>query len=327
MSRRPPQAEAPEHGGDLDWARARFPGFAGKWLDLSTGVSPYPWPAPPVAAASLRRLPSAADLDALRAAAAAAYGVEGPEQVAAAPGAQAAIHLLARLQPPGRVAIVGPTYGGHAAAWRDAGHEVAETTDAPRSDAAVVVVTNPNNPDGRVVPPERLREWVPAGGRLVIDESFADAVPEACLRPLPAGVVVLRSFGKFYGLPGLRLGFALAAPETAARLCRALGPWPVSGPALAAGTAALADLAWRKAARVRLREAARRLDGILAALGCAPAGGTPLFRLVRAPGGLFERLGGRGIYVRRFADRPALLRFGLPGADEARLAACAGGAP
>ena len=260
MSRPPPHAEAPEHGGDLDWARARFPGFAGKWLDLSTGVSPYPWPAPPVAAAALRRLPSAADLDALRAAAAAAYGGEGPEQVAAAPGAQAAL-------------------------------------------------------------PQRARR------RLVIDESFADAVPEACLRPLPAGVVVLRSFGKFYGLPGLRLGFALAAPETAARLRRALGPWPVSGPALAAGTAALADLAWRKAARARLREAAQRLDGILAALGCAPAGGTPLFRLVRAPGGLFERLGGRGIYVRRFADRPALLRFGLPGTDEARLAACAGGAP
>ena len=322
----PPDMCAPEHGGDLAWARARFPGFSGDWLDLSTGVSPWPWPYPRPAgelpAAALRRLPSPADLEALCATAAAACGVPDSRHVAAAPGAQAAIQMLARLRPPGRVAIAGPTYGGHAAAWADAGHTVATAESPAPGGGGVAVVVNPNNPDGRIVPPDRLRERVPDGGWLVVDESFADTAPEACLRPLPPGVIVLRSFGKFFGLPGLRLGFALAAPDLAARLRRALGPWPVSGPALAIGAAALADTAWQAAARARLAAAARRLDGILAGMGCEALGGTALFRLVRAPAGLFERLGARGIYVRCFADRPGLLRFGLPGAGEARLAAC-----
>ena len=315
-------ADAPEHGGDLAWARARFPQFAGEWLDLSTGVSPYAWPAGRIPASALRRLPQEADLLALREAAAAAWGAPDAGWVAAAPGAQAAIQLLARLCPPCRVAIAGPTYGGHAAAWRDAGHEVVET-DRPVAGCGAAVVVNPNNPDGRVLPPDRLPEWRPRGGWLAVDESFADVAPEACLRPLPRGVVALRSFGKFYGLPGLRLGFALAEPELAARLRRALGPWPVSGPALAIGAAALADAAWRGSARRRLALAARRLDRILLALGCEPAGGTSLFRFVRAPDGLFERLGAAGVYVRRFADRPGMLRFGLPGRGEPRLAAFA----
>ena len=315
--------DAPEHGGDLAWARARFPEFSGEWLDLSTGVNPFAWPADRLAAAGLRRLPSAAELESLRAAAAAAYGVPGADWVVAAPGAQAAIQMLAHMRPPGRAAIAGPTYGGHAAAWRAAGHAVRET-GGPAGDCDAAIVVTPNNPDGRITPPESLRRRVPAGGLLAVDESFADAAPEACLRPVPPGVVVLRSFGKFYGLPGLRLGFALADPDMAARLRRALGPWPVSGPAIAIGTAALADTAWRAAMRARLAAAAARLDRILAAMGCEAVGGAALFRLVRAPDGLFERLGAAGIYARRFADRPGQLRFGLPGAGEARLAAFAG---
>ena len=318
---------APEHGGDLDWARARFPDFTGEWLDLSTGISPFPWPTPGLADDSFRRLPSAADLEALCAAAAAAYGAPDSRWVAAAPGAQAAIQTLARLRPPCRVAIAGPTYGGHAAAWAAAGHEILPVpfaNDGPPPGCSVAVVVTPNNPDGRLAPPERLRARVPPGGWLIIDESFADAAPEACARPIPRGTIVLRSFGKFYGLPGLRLGFALAEPAVAARLRQAFGPWPVSGPAVAIGRAALADAAWRDSARARLAAAARRLDRILARLGCETLGGVSLFRYVRAPAGLFDRLGARGVYARAFADRPDRLRFGLPGAGEARLASLAG---
>lgn len=327
---------APEHGGDLAWARAQFPAFAGEWLDLSTGVSPFPWPAAALPDDALRRLPSGEGLEALRAAAAAAYGVPGADRVAALPGAQAAIQLLARMRAPCRVAIAGPTYGGHEAAWRGAGHDVV-TVDASAMDAGagaapprgceVAIVVNPNNPDGRITPAAALRAWAPAGGWLIVDESFADTAPEAQLRPLPPGVVALRSFGKFYGLPGLRLGFALAEPELAARIRRAAGPWPVSGPALAIGAAALADAAWADAARRRLDAAARRLDGVLARLGCRALGGTALFRFAAAPAGLFERLGARGVYVRCFAGMPGRLRFGLPpdARAEERLASCADG--
>ena len=315
-------ADAPEHGGDLAWAHARFPEFRGEWLDLSTGVSPYPWPAGRIDASTLRRLPQEADLLALCEAAAAAYGVPDADWVAAVPGAQAAIQTLALLRPRCRVAIASPTYGGHAAAWRAAGHEVVETA-RPLADCGAAVVVNPNNPDGRLLALDRLRAWRPRDGWLIVDESFADAMPEPCLRPLPPGVIALRSFGKFYGLPGLRLGFALAEPELAARLRRVLGPWPVSGPALAIGAAALSDASWRESTRRRLAAAAQRLDRILSSLGCELAGGTPLFRFARAPALLFERLAAVGVYVRCFPARPNMLRFGLPGPAEPRLAAFA----
>jgi len=138
---------------------------------------------------------------------------------------------------------------------------------------------------------------------------------------------VLRSFGKFYGLAGLRLGFALAEPSLAARLTEALGPWAVSGPAAAVGTAALADAEWAAATRARLAAAATALDGLLAARGLAVLGGTALFRLAEAADAAsrFERLAAGGILVRRFAEAPHRLRFGLPpDADAtARLAAIA----
>jgi cobalamin biosynthetic protein CobC len=128
-------------------------------------------------------------------------------------------------------------------------------------------------------------------------------------------VVVLRSFGKFYGLPGLRLSFALADSSIANRLNEALGPWPVSGAALAVGTKALADTDWRRRTRTLLDEAASRLDELLEGAGLAIVGGTTLFRLVRADDAeaLFAQLGRKGILVRRFPEHKAWLRFGLPG--------------
>ena len=127
-------------------------------------------------------------------------------------------------------------------------------------------------------------------------------------------IVVLRSFGKFFGLAGLRLGFALAAPAIAARIAALLGPWAVSAPALKAGAEALADRAWIGRTRLSLAQAATRLDAILAGSGLDIVGGTPLFRLVRAPAAseLFHHLGRAGILVRVFAEQPAWLRFGLP---------------
>jgi cobalamin biosynthetic protein CobC len=166
------------------------------------------------------------------------------------------------------------------------------------------------------------------GGLLVVDEAFVEVGPPGLSVAAEVGrgsLVVLRSFGKFYGLAGLRLGFALGAPPLAARLRAALGPWPVSGPALAAGEAALADAAWTKAMRETLARDAARLDRLLTDAGLEVTGGTSLFRLVHAPdaGALADHLGRAGIVVRRFVEAPAALRFGLPADDAAwqRLAA------
>src|SRR5262249_17876449 len=133
------------------------------------------------------------------------------------------------------------------------------------------------------------------------------------------GVVVLRSFGKFFGLAGVRLGFAVAMPAIAARLAASLGPWAVSGPAISAGQAALADGMWIRAMRDRLGSEARRLHTVLAGAGMEVVGGTSLFRLARtfATDRIFHDLGRAGILVRRFPEQADWLRFGLPGTNDA----------
>jgi cobalamin biosynthetic protein CobC len=133
------------------------------------------------------------------------------------------------------------------------------------------------------------------------------------------GIVVLRSFGKFFGLAGVRLGFAVAAPDIAERLDAEFGPWSVSGPALEYGVRALADRQWQQTMRQRLAADAERLDALLATRGIAVDGGTGLFRHVTTgdAASLFEALGTAGILVRNFSSRPHTLRFGLPGGEVA----------
>ncbi|MDP6774024.1 MAG: threonine-phosphate decarboxylase CobD [Rhodospirillales bacterium] len=314
-----------EHGGAIDAAVARYGIPRGRWLDLSTGINPNPYPLPDVPAETWTRLPDEAIDASLRQAAASRYGVADPACVVAAPGSQALIQWLPRLRAPSRVAVLGPTYGEHAACWSAAGHRVTEiaASEPPEGDVDVdvVVAVNPNNPDGRVIGPARLLALLDRldrdGGLLVVDEAFADAVPDVSVAPRAGrrGLVVLRSFGKFHGLAGLRLGFALASRDMAGHLGRALGPWAVGGPAAAIGAAALADASWAGETRARLAADAGRLDDLLRGSGLTVTGGTPLFRLAvdEAAQDLFEHLARAGILVRRFSGEATWLRFGIPG--------------
>jgi cobalamin biosynthesis protein CobC len=315
------------HGGDLGAARKLFPAAPEPFIDLSTGINPFPYPLPPLDPSVFARLPEPAAVERLAAVAAAAYGAPTPVHVVVAPGVQILLPMIAALVAPGRAAVLGPTYAEHARVAAFAGHAVREVTmldDLAGADLAVVV--NPNNPDGRLLRRAALLDLAErlAPGLLVVDEAFMDVTPpdaslaSAVARP---NLVVLRSFGKFFGLAGVRLGFALASPEIAARLSAALGPWAVSGPALAIGAAALADAAWIEDTRLLLLDEAQMLDALLvnAGLDRVGAGGTVLFRLVHTPAAadLFDHLGRAGILVRRFAEQPTWLRFGLPGGEAA----------
>jgi cobalamin biosynthetic protein CobC len=314
------------HGGDLDWARRHFPDAPEPWIDLSTGINPIAYPLPPLAPEVWARLPQGSDLRSLESLATAAYAVVPGAGVVAAPGTQALLQWLPRLFPAKRVGILETSYEEHAATWRASGaavESVAEFSALAEFDAGVLV--NPNNPDGRLIAASNLQplasHFAAKGGLLVIDEAFMDVAPGQSFAPhLPQqATVILRSFGKIFGVAGLRLGFAIAGPELASALRRALGPWPVSGPAIRIGCQALGDEHWLARATERLSRDAVRLDGLLGAVGFSIRGGTPLFRLVSCPEprGWFDRLGRAGILVRRFDERPDELRFGLPGSDEA----------
>lgn len=313
------------HGGDLDAARRRFPHASKPWIDLSTGVNPVSYPLPEIPGEVWSRLPLAGEERALRRAAAARYGAPDHEMIVAAPGSQAIIQALPYLIPGGRVAILSPAYAEHRAAWTRAGHDTEAVNDVEQVAADVLVVVNPNNPTGATFAARDLtalaKRLAELECLLVVDEAFMDVLTpgESLIPALPSNAIVLRSFGKTYGLAGLRLGFAVMNVELAARLREHLGPWAVPGPAIAVGRAALADEQWLETARARLARDATRLDDLLTAKGCMRVGGTPLFRLVTHPRAeaLSDALGNRAILVRQFEKHPSWLRFGLPGSGDA----------
>jgi cobalamin biosynthetic protein CobC len=291
------------HGGRVAAARAAFGGA--DWIDLSTGIAPWAWPA--AALPGLDRLPEPAEIAALEAAAARAFGVADAARVVAVPGTDLAMRLLAPLIGARAPAVRHPGYAGHRAAWPDA--EL--VADGPGAHD-LFVLASPANPDGRVADPVVLRALA---GRMTVllDEAYADPAPGLC-PDASDRLIVLRSFGKFYGLPGLRLGFVVAGAGIAGGLRAMLGDWPVSSPAVAIGTAAYRDAAWRRAQASRMAEAGALLDGVLADAGLTLAGSAPLFRLVACDGAarLFETLARHAILTRPFADRADRLRIGLP---------------
>lgn len=296
--------EPPDHGGGVDAAAARHGGTRGDWLDLSTGINPLPYPLPPLAPDSWTALPDAGAMARLETAARGFWQVPDTAAVLAAPGASALIGRLPFALEGGRVEITAPTYNEHGRAYAAAGWGFGP-------DGAKVLV-HPNNPDGRI-----WREEEAGAEICVIDESFCDVMPEASLIRLAArpGTVVLKSFGKFWGLAGLRLGFAIGDPAILARLAQMLGPWPVSGPALEIGARALGDSGWAEATRARLAADAARLDALV---GLPLVGGTSLFRLYEAgeARALQEALARRRIWSRVFPYSDSWLRLGLPGPQD-----------
>lgn len=312
------------HGGDLGVMSAQFPDAPRPWIDLSTGINPWPYPLPPLDPAPWTRLPSALDETVLKRAAMAAYGVADPDAILPAPGSQVLISGLPFLRPSGAdIAIVGPTYGEHAPAWARAGHRVRMIADLPDLGGPlpdVLLLVNPNNPDGRTHDPTRLRpllsEIARRGGWMLVDEAFCDLRPDLSLAPLAGqpGLLILRSFGKFFGLAGLRLGFLLAAPDLVRAMAARLGPWAVAGPALAVGAAALSDRGWQTATRRRLADTMDRSLSLYRKAGMGLLGHTDLYALVRVPEerDLFHGMGRAGLLIRAFPDRPGLFRLGLP---------------
>jgi len=186
--------------------------------------------------------------------------------------------------------------------------------------SSICVLVNPNNPDGRTISKrevETLLEREACGNKwLIIDEAFMDLEPQSSAVDLVAGAncVILKSFGKFFGLAGLRLGFVIGPPSIIDKLSSQIGPWPVNGPALSIGATAMGDLDWQSEMRETLLNCRNRLDRLLLKYELIIAGGTNLFRLIKINEAekLFLHLLEHKIYTRRFHRFPTWLRLGIP---------------
>ena len=308
------------HGGRIAEARAAFGDTGAAWLDLSTGINPHPWRGVGDLAIDWARLPDEGDLRALEAAAAEYFGLDHA-YVAALPGTEIGLRLLGTVLP-GPARHLAPTYRTHAEMFADS---VPIDALSAASDGAVIVA-NPNNPDGRILSGrdlltahDRLRA---RRGWLVVDEAFADAGRTESVAPYvaeDARLIVFRSFGKFFGLAGVRLGFVIAPRVVIAQVRALLGAWPVSAAAIAIGTAAYRDGGWIAAMRERLALEAADLDAMLLRRGLTPVGGCPLFRLVDVADAeaTFAQLARHAILTRPFDYDPRWLRLGLPDTAEA----------
>ena len=301
-------SEKRDHGGGLDAAIAAYGGARGDWLDLSTGINPVPYPMPDLPADAWTALPDEAAFARLYALARHFWGIPEEAAIIGATGASAIIAALPRVLPKGDVCIPGPTYNEHGAAFAAAGWGLGQDP------SHALVAVHPNNPDGHI--------WQVSdceAAYTVIDESFCDVTPDQSLIHLAArpGTVVLKSFGKFWGLAGLRLGFAIGDPEIIGKLTDLLGPWQISGPALSIGAEALSDPAWADDTRARLKADAARLDTLVTKHGAELVGGTTLFRLynLQNASALQDKLAQHRVWSRVFPYAPDWLRLGLPAPD------------
>ncbi|MEN3748182.1 aminotransferase class I/II-fold pyridoxal phosphate-dependent enzyme [Sphingomonas sp. HF-S3] len=309
------------HGGGIDAARRAFGEGDAPWIDLSTGINPHPWPGVEALTIDWCSLPGRDALADLEAAAAAYFGVD-PRHVCAVPGTEIGLRLAGSLVG-GSARYVAPTYRTHGEMVPGARPIAPE---ALAGECGTLILANPNNPDGYIRPRDALTALLDArapDGWLMLDEAFADTDPALSLTDQIADdrrLLIFRSFGKFFGLAGVRLGFVLGPAAILERLRGALGAWPVSAAAIAIGAAAYRDSGWIQAMRCRLPAEAAALDAVLARHGHVATGGSPLFRLIEVDDGiaLFERLARHAILTRPFAEQPRWLRIGLP-ADGAAL--------
>ncbi|MDO5622206.1 MAG: threonine-phosphate decarboxylase CobD [Paracoccus sp. (in: a-proteobacteria)] len=317
-----PQSPKRDHGGDLDRAKAEWGDagdWPGPWIDLSTGINRQPWPVPALSAQAWQALPEASAVTRLQQVAAERFCCNFG-QVLPVAGASAAIQLVPGLRAPGRAAVLWPSYNEHGAALRAAGWQVDHVPaldDLIGADLAVVV--NPNNPNGHEYAPESLRELAGRVGFLIVDESFCDPRPDLSISSdIPRNTLVMRSFGKFWGLAGLRLGFTLGTPDLLTELAERAGPWSVSGPALEIGAQALADHEWAIDATWSLAEGANLLDSLAFRAGWSLVGGTHLFRTYHTPDAAATQatLAQHRIWSRIFPYSRNWLRLGIPARHE-----------
>jgi len=296
-----------DHGGGLNAAIDQYGGQRADWLDLSTGINPNPYPIPDIPAHYWHVLPDETPKQRLLDAARKIWNVPDSAEIVPASGVSAIIAQLPNLIAKSQVSILDPTYNEFAASF-------SEKNWTLRKNAPVQVRVHPNNPDGQVFSRQNIEDN--HDQLTIIDESFCDVCPENSLIDLAGhpNHIILKGTGKFWGLAGLRLGFAITTPELAEKITQQLGPWNISGPAQYVGQKALSDTAWIDETRKVLASMAEQLRNVLAQNGLTVIGGTDLFQLAEtaSASALNMHLCRNHILTRIFPYSEKWIRLGLP---------------
>jgi threonine-phosphate decarboxylase len=316
---------APVHGGDVLAIGGRYGVDPASLLDFSVNVNPA---GPPPAllraleagvrdVAALGRYPEP-DARGLRLALSAHLDVE-PDAIVVANGAAAVISTSLATLAPRRCLVPTPAFSEYRHAVRAVGAEwcavpldsrIDFALDPQRVSAAlreqaadVCIIANPHNPSGAIADRDAVLFLAAAGRRqgaaTIVDEAFIDYAPagsvtrDAAITP---HLIAVRSLTKFFGVPSLRVGYAVAHPDLARRMRAQLPSWPVTTLAMVALTAALADLVYAQRTITENAHARGALADDLRGLGLHVGPSAANFLLVRLPAGspcaaeLVERL-------------------------------------
>jgi len=309
---------SPKHGGDLTEAANLYDIALDQWLDMSTGISPWHYPVSELDNRVWKNLPPNSE-----------------SLIKTTPGSQAVIRLLPLLYKKSVVAVPKLGYQEHAFSWQLAGHSILfyqnkhqlfDLIEQQRIDHAVVI--NPNNPTCECMALDVLEQIANSiKGTLVVDEAFVDGFPvldsaliSETLINLP-NLIVLKSIGKFFGLAGLRVGFAITETALVQQLRLLFEPWSISHASMVIAGYALQDKSWQSEQRLRIKKGAEALELVLRQL-CRDIDdvrieNAGLFSAVFADAdsirALHTELAKRGVWTRLFntGDEPAWLRFSL----------------
>jgi len=281
------QQEMASHGGDIQSASERYNIAPEHWIDLSTGINPVPYPIPDLPNYVFKNLPYWQP-DFL----AAAEKYYGKTDFLAVPGSQAAINVLPHLlnndykNTDDLPEVIVPTVGyqEHAKQWRLAGNTLNFYRSMTEEDAIAdinqilannkhqhLVVIQPNNPTGIRINNLQLRKWASQlePGYLIVDEAFTDITPDNTLlaiNAMPSNLVVFRSFGKFFGIAGIRLGFVFANHALLNKLQNKMGIWQVNGPAQFIAAKAMCDTKWQQNNLKRINNNAQKTENMFSAM-------------------------------------------------------------
>lgn len=323
-----------KHGGNKNEAARAYGIEPAEMIDLSTGISPNPYPLSlsQLDLSDLIELPQEDKAASLKNIMRKAWSVPDSAEIALASGSGALISLIPHIHKGDmrQVYCPEPAYSEHPMAWQRAGfrmipYEAGTIPEIYLNKTAAIIAVQPGNPMGHCASPDAWLELMEKAAAhkvmIIMDEAFIDLMPEQSLVPYLGrkGLIVIRSFGKFYGLAGVRLGAAIGHPDDITALEDLLGPWPVSAMAVQFAAEAMSDHGWADDQRDWCATQMASLKKELMARGITIIGGTDLYVLIEIEDAktLQDKLARAGFWTRIFEHYPNWMRLGLARDDAA----------